>query len=97
MTITEEKMKLQEELSLVTYMSLVMEQRMEIVKLLGINVNSNKTCSDCRNTGQKKIFLNDILSRKENVILQINNQERRNNKYSILHVAEVEYKNVNLT
>jgi len=58
---------------------------------------SNKTCSDCRNTGQKKIFLNDILSRKENVILQINNQERRNNKYSILHVAEVEYKNVNLT
>ena len=56
MTITEEKMKLQEELSLVTYMSLVMEQRMEIVKLLGINVNSNKTCSDCRNTGQETRF-----------------------------------------
>ena len=56
MTITEEKMKLQEELALVTYMSLVMEQRMEIVKLLGINVNSNKTCSDCRNTGQERRF-----------------------------------------
>ena len=56
-----------------------------------MSVKSNKTCSDCRNTGQKKIFLNDILSRKENVILQIKNQERRNNKYSILHVAEVEY------
>ena len=49
-------MKLQEELALVTYMSLVMEQRMEIVKLLGINVNSNKTCSDCRNTGQERRF-----------------------------------------
>jgi len=78
MTITEEKMKLQEELALVTYMSLVMEQRMEIVKLLGINANINKTCSDCRNTGQERRFSWMIFyQEKENVILQINNHERR--------------------
>ena len=38
MTMTEEEVMLKEELALVTYMSLVMEQRLELVHLLAKNM-----------------------------------------------------------